>query len=125
SRSGSHAIINWILSQWQGRYCYLNCAEPGTNPFSTARPLEGHSSWRANYELDFEAERAGRFSQKSLLIYNYEDTFLGPLTRPEFEARHDEYVGRSARRLDVLVLRDPFNLFASRIKSGYGDVSHA
>jgi hypothetical protein len=124
SRSGSHAVINWILCQWRGRCCYLNCAEPGTNPFVTARPLEEHTRWRANYDLDYEAELAGRFSRKDLLIYNYEDTFLGPLSRPDIERRHDEYVGRSAQRIDVLVLRDPFNLFASRIKSGYGSVSH-
>lgn len=125
SRSGSHAIINWVLSQWKGRYCYLNCAEPGANPFVTARPLEGTRSWRANYDLDYAAEQAGRFSRKSLLLYNYEDTFLGPLVRSEAEALHDAYVGASARRFDVLVLRDPFNLFASRIRSGLGEVSHA
>jgi hypothetical protein len=124
SRSGSHAIINWIFSQWRGRCCYLNCAEPGTNPFETARPLEGHTRWRANYELDYDAELARRFSRKDLLLYNYEDTFLGPLSRAEVERRHDDYVGPSAKRIDVLVLRDPFNLFASRIKSGYGSVSH-
>src|SRR5690606_33971140 len=91
----------------------------------TARPLDGETCWRANYDVDFEAERAGRFSHKDLLIYNYEDTFLGPLTKPEVEALHDEHVGVSRRRIDVLVLRDPFNLFASRIKGGLGEVSHA
>lgn len=125
SRSGSHAIINWILRQWPGRCCYLNCAEPGTNPFVSARPLDGETCWRANYDLDYEAELAGRLSRKDLLIYNFEDTFVGPLGRADVEQRHDADVGRSARRIDVLVLRDPFNLFASRIKSGYGSVSHA
>lgn len=39
------------------------------------------------------------------------------------EHRHDADVSRSARRLEVLILRDPLNLFASRLASGIGDVS--
>jgi hypothetical protein len=125
SRSGSHAIINWILSQWPGRTCFLNCAEAGQSPFETCRPLDEGVSWRASFaEFDIEAERGGRFSRKDLLIYNHEDTFLKPLVRPEAETRRDEWVGASASRVDVLVLRDPFNLFASRLKKGCGSVSN-
>lgn len=122
SRSGNHAIINWILAQAPGRTCFLNCAEPGHNPFATARPRTPElPGWRAPYDgFDFEAERAGRLSRKDLLVHSYEDTFLGPFRKPEHEARHDEWVGRSARRIDLLILRDPRNLFASRLASGYG-----
>jgi hypothetical protein len=124
SRSGSHAIINWILAQSPGRTCFLNCAEPGTNPFVSARPLgpDPHSpSHRASFaSFDVEAERAGQLSRKDLLVHSYEDTFLGPFKKPANEARHDAEVGRSRRRVDLLVLRDPRNLFASRLASGYG-----
>lgn len=122
SRSGNHAIINWILAQARGRTCFLNCAEPGHNPFVSARPRTPElPGWRAFYDgFDIEAERAGRLTRKDLLIHSYEDTFLGPLKKPENEARHDEWVGRSARRIDLLILRDPRNLFASRLASGYG-----
>jgi hypothetical protein len=122
SRSGNHAIINWILAQFPGRTCFLNCAEPGTNPFVSARPRTPElPGWRALYEgFDVEAERAGRLSRKDLLIHSYEDTFLGPFKKSENEARHDGWVGRSARRIDLLILRDPRNLFASRLASGYG-----
>jgi hypothetical protein len=122
SRSGNHAIIDWVLAQSPGRTCFLNCAEPGWNPFASARPLTPElPGWRASYDdFDVEAERAGRFSRKDLLIHSYEDTFLGPFKQPEHEARHDEWVGRSARRIDLLVLRDARNLFASRLASGYG-----
>jgi hypothetical protein len=101
------------------------CAEAGQNPFATCRPLdEEDAGYRTSYaEFDIDAERAGRFSRKDLLIHHYEDTFLRPLARPEAEAMHDEWVGASGNRIDVLVLRDPFNLFASRRKSGYGGVS--
>ena len=40
SRSGNHAIINWILQGIRGPYCFLNCAEAGHNPFAWARPLK-------------------------------------------------------------------------------------
>jgi hypothetical protein len=122
SRSGNHAIINWILAQAQGRSCFLNCAEPGVNPFCSARPLTPEQpGWRATYaSFDIDAEREGRLSRKDLLVHSYEDTFLGPFKKPGSEARHDEEIGTSARRIDLLVLRDPRNLFASRLASGYG-----
>src|SRR4051794_21427526 len=120
SRSGNHAIINWILDQCRGRSCFLNCAEPGFNPFASARPLTpeapGH---RASFEgFEIEAERRGRFSRKDLLIHSYEDTFLGPFAKAATEERHHRWVGSSARRIDLLILRDPRNLFASRLASG-------
>src|SRR5215218_6037913 len=90
SRSGNHAIINWILAQWSGRTCFLNCAEPGCNPFVSTRPRTPElPGWRASYpDFEIEAERAGRLSRKDLLIHSYEDTFLGPLKKPQYEARH-------------------------------------
>lgn len=119
SRSGNHSIINWILQQLQGRFCFLNCAEPKTNPFGTARPLFQDKTYKVNYpDFDFSAERKGNFSKKDYLIYSYEDCFLSMLNKSIFEQEHDLWVGPSRRRMDILILRDPFNLFASRKKSG-------
>lgn len=119
SRSGNHAIINWIISQLQGRYCFLNCAEPKTNPFFTARPLEQDKTYRVNYQdFDLEAERRGDFSKKDYLIHSYEDCFLGMLNNKAFDEQHDSFLGPSRRKEDIIILRDPFNLFASRKKSG-------
>jgi hypothetical protein len=122
SRSGNHAVINWILSQAQGRTCFLNCAEPGTNPFASARPLApGRPGHLASFDdFDLAAERQGRLSRKDLLVHSYEDTFLGPFKKPANEARLAAAIGSSARRIDLLVLRDPRNLFASRLASGFG-----
>ncbi|MFL5897100.1 MAG: hypothetical protein ACJ76D_01340 [Solirubrobacterales bacterium] len=122
SRSGNHAIVNWILAQAPGRTCFLNCAEPGWSPFVSARPRTPElPGWRALYEgFEIDAEGDGRLSRKDLLIHSYEDTFLGPFKKPENEGRHDEWVGTSRRRVDLLILRDPRNLFASRLASGYG-----
>lgn len=118
SRSGNHSIINWIIKQLSGRFCFLNCAEPKTNPFNTARPLAGNRSYKTNYQdFNLNAEQRGDFSQKDYLIHSYEDCFLGMINNRDFEQYHDQFVGPSGRRLDILILRDPFNLFASRKKS--------
>ena len=127
SRSGNHALANWIVRQAEGRVCFLNCAEPRTNPFESARPFDDGAVAEANYaEFDLEAEHRGRLSRKDLLLFSHEDCFLGMLSRAgAFEVHHDRWVGRSNRRVDVLLLRDPFNLFASRINAfGSEGASH-
>lgn len=116
SRSGNHAIINWIWRQGGGRRCLLNCAEGRTNPFQSCRPMDDGGHWRVNYDgFDIAAEAAGRFGRKDLLIHSYEDCFLSHAYSEEFERNHDRFVGPSRQRFDLLVLRDPFNLFASRL----------
>jgi hypothetical protein len=124
SRSGNHAIIHWILSQAAGRTCFVNCAEPRCNPFTTARPTADGRAVVASYRPFCEAsERRGAHSRKDLLVVSYEDCFLGPVASGEFERRHDEWVGKSLRRTDLIILRDPYNLFASRMRSGIGGVT--
>lgn len=115
SRSGNHAIIDWLLHQMPGRRCFLNCAEPGQNPFETARPLGDQEVCASNLPgFDLAAERAGRHQPKDWLVHSYEDVYLRRLA----ETRETPGVGGSARRTDLLILRDPFNLFASRRRFG-------
>lgn len=118
ARSGNHAIINWIINQIDGNYCFLNCAEPKTNPFCSARPLHDGMTYQVNYpDFDLPEEQRGNFTRKNYLLHSYEDCFLGMLTKKLFENQHDTFVGSSRNRVDILILRDPFNLFASRKKS--------
>lgn len=120
SRSGNHAILHWLLEQMKGRVAFLNCVEPKTNPFATARALSDGRRAVANYDgFDLEREAAGAHSRKDWLVYNYEDTFLGKVVAGPFASRRERWVGPSARRRDVLIIRDPFNLFASRRKRGF------
>ncbi|MEX2404784.1 MAG: hypothetical protein WD625_11670 [Balneolales bacterium] len=120
SRSGNHAIINWTINQLDGRYCFLNCAEPKYNPFETARPLgEGAKTYITNIPLfNPVKEQQGEFSKKDYLLYSHEDCFLGSLNHSMFRENRECWVGPAEVWKDLLVLRDPFNLFASRIKSG-------
>lgn len=119
SRSGNHAIINWVLDQLEGEFLFLNCAEPKFNPFASARPLKlGGKNHLTNIEnFNYKLETQGYFNTKDYLLYSYEDCFLGGLNHSGFKKNHNKWVGRSATQKDILILRDPFNLFASRIKS--------
>ena len=120
SRSGNHAIINWILAQVPGSWCFLNCAEPKTNPFHTARPTEDGTCWRSSDRaFDLEAHQAGRPSSGDWLLVSHEDTFLKPAFGRDASALQADHVGRFGRRIDVLILRDPYNLFASRRRFGH------
>ena len=125
SRSGNHCVIDWLLRQAPGRYCFLNCAEGKSNPFVTARALEERRNLRTNISgFSVERERRGAFSRKDWLVHSYEDAFLGHALSPWFEERHDRLVGASGHRTDLLLLRDPFNLFASRRRAGIGLSAH-
>lgn len=124
SRSGNHPIIHWIRRQARGRVCFLNCAEPQTNPFQSCRPLASGRRAVTNYRpFHLRREAAGKFSKKDWLLYSYEDCFLTMVHTKLFEERHDEFVGASRKRINILILRDPFNLFASRMHSEFGGVT--
>lgn len=110
-RSGNHAIINWIWKQHGEDVTHLNNLQVKCNPY---RFLYEH------YPTErLKREALGNFTEKELLIYSYEDRHLEDITHPSFERKHDLYLGKSAKRYDLLILRDPFNCFASRIKMYY------
>jgi hypothetical protein len=131
-RSGNHAIIEWILDQHVGkRSCFLNNVGHGDqDPFMTARQV-ALAGFGSNGDVE-----ALRRAHKDLLIYSYEDdlsrmqrgaTLTDVIHDEDFEKQRIRYVGRSEHRMNVILLRDPFNFFASRLKkldalSGVKDV---
>lgn len=127
SRSGLHAFIEWILQQAEGRHLFLNSTEGKADPFTTARPIGPHEEgppWQSNDpSLVPGALEDARHRHRDLLLVSHEDSFLGHAFSPWYEAHHDALVGPSRERRDIVLLRDPFNLFASRIYGGVGDVS--
>ena len=120
SRSGNHAIADWIFAQARRPKLLLNCAEGKTNPFFSCRPLASGLGWRAEPDIDIVAEREGRFACKALLMHTYEDSWLGHAFSRELEEKREQWLGPARRRINLLVLRDPYNLFASRLKMGCG-----
>lgn len=120
-RSGNHAIIEWIQNQFAGEItCFLNNVKHGDHdPYNSyeQRVLTGIDD-----QIDTETLRN---TKKRLLIYSYEDrheleaenkTFHESVFQPEFEKKRLFYLGASEHQFDILIIRDPFNFFASRLK---------
>ena len=59
-----------------------------------------------------------RACKKNTLILSYENCFLDEDIFHEFDSKHDQLVGKSKHRYEIVILRDAYNLFASLIKSG-------
>jgi len=114
ARSGHHGIINWIIGQCHGKICYLNGVKPNSDPYSThiSKDLKNIT------EKEFNKDREGktRKLKKDYLLYSYEELPLEEIFDGGFEKNHDKYLGKSGKKIDVLVLRDPFNYFSSRLK---------
>lgn len=120
ARSGSHALINWVIGLCSGKICFLNSVKPFGSPFEnyTEKELVNIN------EDEFYLDKNGKFTKKDFLIYSYEEYPLDDVFNLEFEKNHDKYVGKSKKRFDVMIFRDPFNFFASRIKlEEYGILS--
>ena len=114
-RSGHHAVIHWIIRQARGRVMFLNNCRPNVNPFLSHNPYESQTCG-----CDIQAEARGELSDKDWLIYNFEDRPPHCTPGSLFEQCAMEWVGRSDRRIRLIVLRDPFNLFASKLRWAYG-----
>ncbi len=110
-RTGNHAIINWMRKQHNGEVWHLNKVPVKRNPY---RFLYEHYPYEK-----FTKEASGDFLKKDCLIYSYEDFELEEIASQEFENKHDIYLGKSAVRYDVLILRDPYNFMSSRLKKDY------
>lgn len=122
-RSGNHAILNWIKKQQGGDLIHFNNAMINKNHYREKyhelirkNKLETINYWRQ--------EAKGIFHEKDCLIHSYEDYSLDQVTNFLFELKHDIYFGKSQEKYDILILRDPFNLLASRGKKDYRDVKN-
>lgn len=118
-RSGNHALVNWIYQQVEEPRCFLNNVDPGANPFTTFQKKGTYQQFQEDFfeKFNLTRERLGSFSSKNLLMYSYEDRFPEEtFANPVFLSNHQRWVGGSETIHDLLLIRDPFNLFASRLK---------
>ncbi|MBF2034095.1 MAG: hypothetical protein IGR92_01130 [Leptolyngbyaceae cyanobacterium T60_A2020_046] len=119
-RSGNHALIKWIQKQQEGKFTHINDIPVRENPYRHEYEyFIDHYPEYPKVIQRLQRESRGIFEPKDCLIYNYEDHTLGEILDPGLERKHDWYVGKSAKRIDILIMRDPFNLLASRIKKGF------
>jgi hypothetical protein len=123
-RTGNHALITWIQKQEKGTVRHLNNLIPFENPYRYKyEHLRDYYPEHLKAAEQYHQEALGNFVSKDCLLYSYEDHSLAQITSSRFERKHDLYLGKSGKRYDLLILRDPFNLFASRLKNHYLDVS--
>lgn len=122
-RTGNHAIIKWIQGQQTGKVWHLNNLQVNENPYRYKYEYlrDYYPQYQGAIER-FQREARGDFTKKDCLLYSYEDYGLKQVLTQSFEKKHDLYLGKSAERYDLLVLRDPFNLLASRLKNNYTEV---
>ena len=118
-RSGNHAIINWIIPQQSGVVRHLNNLSIRGNYYRELcdKLRDNHPELYRQKKSDLIKEAQGDFELKDCLICNYEDYNLDKITSQQIEKRHDFYFGKSAVKYDLLLLRDPFNTLASRLKA--------
>jgi hypothetical protein len=117
-RSGNHAILHWIACQCPGVVLLLNDVKPGSNPFESMEEYVeyyGGSVFRRvnlwEHESDFDAANVPR--ERDIIIYSYEDRALTPSNREQASS----WLGPSRIFIDLLIIRDPMNFFASRLAS--------
>lgn len=102
-RSGNHAIIEWLIAACPGSVLFLNEALPNVRPNRT-RQREWH--WFP----------AGERRARGTLVYSYEDQSLLALTGLTRAGKRAAWTGPARARFDLLILRDPFNMLASRLQ---------
>lgn len=110
-RSGHHAIINWILANSSKDHTFLNNCLPSHNPFLNCSKTDSLIQ-----HLEIEKEQQGEFSKKTLLIHNYEDKTPLDVFSPSFSSEREKWLGRSKILNNIIILRDPFNNFASKYR---------
>jgi hypothetical protein len=115
-RSGHHAVINWLAGQCDGTILYLNDVKPGTNPFFTCTIV---SRLDLPGTPQYEKTLLRVFERRDFLIVSYEDRGLEEIFCEEYRTNHDVWVGSSGLQHQVIVLRDAFNTFASRMRASW------
>lgn len=109
-RSGNHGIIRWLLGHMTDNFIFLNNVKLNINPFrSRYYDFKESYLWR---------EVLGDFTDKKCLVYSYEDHDLSRINHKFINKWKALHTGLSKEVYDILILRDPFNMYASRMK-GY------
>lgn len=99
-RSGNHVAINWILEQVDGPAVFYNNINPDKSPFAGVR-----------------TEFRNKSGPSPRLIISYEDVDPDRLLSPPLLSFLEDRVVRDGASVRfALILRDPYNLFASRLR---------
>lgn len=120
-RSGNHAVIGWLMAQFpRRRICFLeNVGHDDGDFFETADSIETEAG-----RVPADEVAAIRSSAPQVVIASFEDDlrklrphmpFLESVFSIDRAAQLTHQFGPPARSLEIIILRDPFNFFASRL----------
>lgn len=112
-RSGHHAVMDWLMAVLRGRYGagsiryvnWVNQFMPQLDPFNT------------NTHPTDDSHKCGpkdRSKPRKILIYNFEDCGMYMMRAMEFVSK--QFNGESDMRYNVIILRDFYNMLASRME---------
>ena len=124
-RTGNHAIISWLEEQQKDRgiIYHLNNLKVNENPYRYKYQNLTYYHPQHQWAIEqYKKQAGGELVFRDCLIYSYEDYSLRQVFSNYFERKHDLYIGKTAQRYDLLILRDPFNLLASRLKNNFLNV---
>lgn len=110
-RSGNHPIVVWITAQYPKPVYFLNNIAHFTDPFVT------HYDWRQLPNCVYIKKKSleiRRLENKQCLFYSYEDMDISLLKDKPLLEDKEAKLGKSGREYNLLLIRDPFNLMASR-----------
>ncbi len=100
-RGGQHAIIQWMFSQFNGAIFRRNNAFHHHDVFK----LSGYPDMK-----NFKSQSGSEENNFVATVVNYEDKTLKIVE----DYGHDQY---SKERYDIIILRDPYNLFSSKARA--------
>lgn len=119
-RSGNHAVISWMTPHFEDPVFFINNIKHFRDPYRfhfvgrrTINTVDLRPAVVPKKKLSTEL----RHLRKSCLLLSYEDLDLRCLDTQELIADHDSTVGPSGRLANVLLVRDHYNMMASRIQS--------
>lgn len=123
-RAGNHAIIHWLCELYRAQNrttTHLNDLLVNENPYRYKyKNLRDHHGEHRTMTEHYRKQAQGQLIHRDCLICSYEDYSLMQIAhQPRLAKYHDLYLGKCRDRADILILRDPFNWLASRLKSGY------
>ena len=96
-RTGNHAIIGWIFRHTSGLTCFCNDLMLEQVP----------------KEAPIKKTRLGKLTHPHL-IYSYEDWDPNKVFSSKHNSFINERIGQAKTSKYILIIRDPYNLFASR-----------
>ncbi|MBD3407266.1 MAG: hypothetical protein GF411_14190 [Candidatus Lokiarchaeota archaeon] len=117
-RGGQHAIILWIAKQMHRKVLFINNAMG--DPYKT--PIWEHGRQYPDFVNAIKSRRdTKRFksTRKYGLFTNYEDAHIKQISN-----NINRFIGPTNIMKNIIILRDPFNLAASRERRGIPEHRH-